>query len=111
MQFMNYFLCRISNKSGLNFFEGIDFKTVVLILIALALQILCVEFSGDYLGLYPTGLTLIQWAICFGMSLASCIFGIIMKQLPINEEKNGNRNIRIWPNRAYNLAVKAVAPR
>ena len=34
-----------------------------------------------------------------------------MKQLPINQEQSGKKNIRIWPNRAYNLAVKAVAPR
>lgn len=110
MQFVNYLNCRSSNSNSHNFLEGITWTSGIGILLALGLQILIIFQGSHIMELYPYGLTIKQWAICASMSLVVVLVGMLVKQLPYDHDGEEQKG-KIWPNRCYNLAVMATAPK
>ena len=51
-----------------------------------------------------------QWVVTLGLALTVIIVGLLVKQIPDDEERE-ERKGRIWANRSYNLAVISVVPR
>ena len=82
----------------------------MIILLTLLLQALVVTKGGNVWGLYPNGLTFLQWIICIGFFMITIVVGLLVKQLPddqVHEVNNGRK----WVNRSYNLAVMSIVPR
>lgn len=110
MQFVNYFNCRSLNNNSHNFLEEMNWAAGMGIVVAFGLQIFIIFVGSDVMELYPSGLTLTQWAICASMSLVVVLVGMLVKQIPYDNE-NEEQKGKVWPNRCYNLAVMATAPK
>lgn len=82
LQIVNYFNFRQYSMKEVNIFKNFKIASIVLILLAFIANILMVQFSGEYLGLYMNGLTFEQWTICLGISMFEWIVGILVRLFP-----------------------------
>ena len=87
MQIFNFLNCRKVNESGLNLFENLSLKQAFFIIAALGLQVFVIHKGGSIWGVYPNGLIFVQWVICLGLSLCVIVVGILVKQIPDDEER------------------------
>lgn len=82
MQIVNYFNCRNLSQKSVNFVDEFSIYKLFCIFIPLGLQVFIISIGGTAFGIYPSGLTLKQWAICLGISLIVALTGLITKQIP-----------------------------
>jgi magnesium-transporting ATPase (P-type) len=106
MQITNSINCRKTKDRSINILEGIELQTVGIILIVFACHFLFVMFSGTSVGLYPHGLTLIQWFISIGLAGIVWFVSFIVRLLP--EPPSSPVTNQYWVNRSINLGVKLV---
>ena len=82
MQIFNFFNCRKVNESSLNLLESISILQIIIVLLAVGLQVLLLMEGDKFWGLYPGGLTFVQWVICLGLASPVIFIGLLMKQNP-----------------------------
>lgn len=100
-----------TKNSSINLFKNVSIAGIFCVLLSLGLHILVLIKGGDIFGLYPSGLTVKQWALCGGLALIVVLVGLIVKQIPEDQDWQEDSNKKLWPNRSFNLAVMATMPR
>jgi hypothetical protein len=93
-----------------NIFKNFKIFSIFIVLVLISGNLIFIEIIGDYGGLYQNGLTFEQWVIVFGIAMALWVVGILARLFP-NMKKEDNEYKIKWQNKAYNLAVKSVAPK
>lgn len=86
MQFFNYFNCRNLGEQSLNFVDGVNVATCCSLFFSIGIHVGVISIGSSVFGLYPFGLTLKQWAICLGLSLVVVLVGLIVKQIPYEND-------------------------